>query len=136
MTGPQEKWRANADKVTFAKQFPGLLSDWTAAAGKRIASVTPIEGRSGRVILFDDHTFLVAGPLDPEPADLLAGIFAAADTLRRWYPDAMATLQTLQAEDARLTKEARQEKILGAIRNNARELPGLKDAVAKLLDEL
>lgn len=133
---PQEKWQANMQKVAFAKQFPGLLHDWAEAKGKRIASIVPLAGRPGQVILFDDRTFLVAGLLDPEPADLLNGIAAAEEQLRAWYPDACARLTVLKEKDARLTRQARQEKILGAIRHNARSLPGLKEAIAKLLKEL
>lgn len=133
---PQEKWQANAAKVAFAKQFPGLLHDWAEAKDKRITSVVPLAGRPGQVILFDDRTFLVAGLLDPEPADLINGIVAAAKPLEEWYPEAFARLSALREEDERLTRQARQEKILGAIRHNAKDLPGLKEAIAKLLKEL
>ena len=137
---PQEKWQANMEKVAFAKQFPGLLRDWAEAKGKRIASIVPLSaeggGRPGQVILFDDRTFLVAGLPDPEPADLLNGIAAAARPLEEWYPEAFARLNALKEKDERLTQQARQEKILGAIRHNAGSLPGLKEAIAKLLKEL
>ena len=133
---PQDKWQANMEKVAFAKQFPGLLRDWTEAKGKRIASIVPLAGRPGQVILFDDRTFLVAGLLGPEPADLLNGIVAAAKPLEEWYPEAFARLNELKEKDERLTQQARQEKILGAIRHNAGSLPGLKEAIAKLLKEL
>jgi hypothetical protein len=133
---PQEKWQANMEKVAFAKQFPGLLRDWAEAKGKRIASIVPLAGRPGQVILFDDRTFLVAGLLDPEPADLLNGIVAAAKPLEEWYPEAFARLNELKEKDERLTQQARQEKILGAIRHNAGSLPGLKEAITKLLKEL
>jgi hypothetical protein len=136
MIDPKDKWQANMDKVAFAKAFPGLLPDWAAAAGKRVASVVPLAGRPGQVVLFDDRTFLVAGLADPEPADLLNGIDAASATLRQWYPDAIARLKALHEEDVRLTRQSRQEKILGAIRHNAKDLPGLKEAIAKLLNEL
>ncbi|MEW6325252.1 MAG: hypothetical protein AB1515_07675, partial [Nitrospirota bacterium] len=90
----------------------------------------------GQVILFDDRTFLVAGLLDPEPADLLNGIMAAAQPLRDWYPEAYARLMGLRERDDELTRLSRQEKILGAIRHNAKSLPGLKEAIGKLLKEL
>jgi hypothetical protein len=136
---PQEKWRANAEKVSFAKRFPGLLHDWTEAKGKRILSIVPLSaaggGRPGQVILFDDHTFLVAGLPDPEPADLLNGLFAAGTVLKEWYPDAFTRLIELRARDEQLTQQARVEKIAGAIRHNA-GLPGLQDAVARVLNEI
>lgn len=133
---PQDKWQANMEKVAFAKQFPGLLRDWTDAKGKRIESIVSLDGRPGQVILFDDRTFLVTGLLDPEPADLLNGIMAAAKSLQSWYPEAFARLMELRDKDDELTRLSRQDKILGAIRHNARNLPGLKAAIAKLLDEL
>jgi hypothetical protein len=132
---PQEKWQANMEKVAFAKQFPGLLRDWTEAKGKRIGSVVLLSGRPGQVILFDDRTFLVAGLADPDPADLLNGLFAAETPLRTWYPDAFARLVELRERDERLTQQARVDKIAGAIRHNA-GLPGLKDAVARALQDL
>jgi hypothetical protein len=137
--GPQEKWQANMDKVAFARRFPGLLHDWTEAKGKRIMSIVPLSaaggGRPGQVILFDDRTFLVAGLPDPDPADLLNGLFAAETALREWYPDAFARLIELREQDERLTLQARVGKIAGAIRHNA-GLPGLKEAVTQVLNEL
>lgn len=133
---PQDKWQANMEKVAYAKQFPGLLRDWAEAKGKRVASIVPLAGRPGQVILFDDRTFLVAGLLDPEPADLLNGIMAAAAPLQEWYPEAFARLTALRERDDELTRLSRQDKILGAIRHNAKSLPGLKEAVARLLKEL
>jgi hypothetical protein len=132
---PQEKWQANAEKVAFAKHFPGLLHDWTEAKGKTIVSINPLAGRPGQVILFDDRTFLVAGLLNPEPADLLDGLFAAETPLRAWYPDAFARLIELRERDEQLTQQARVEKIASAIRHNA-GLPGLKEAVARVLKDL
>jgi hypothetical protein len=136
---PQEKWQVNMEKVAFAKRFPGLLHDWTEAKGKRIVSIVPLSaaggGRSGPVIVFDDRTFLVAESADPDPADLLNGIFAAETPLRDWYPEAFARLVALREQDERLTRQARVEKIAGAIRHNA-GLPGLKEAVARALKDL
>jgi hypothetical protein len=143
MMEPQEKWQANMDKVAFAKHFPGLLHDWSEAKGKRIMAVVPLsaagggvsESRHGQVILFDDRTFLVAGWPNPEPADLLNGLFSAEETLREWYPDAFAKLADLRERDKRLTQQARVEKIAGAIRHNA-GLPGLKEAVMQALRDV
>jgi len=123
------------EKVAFAKQFPGLLRDWTEAQGKRIVSVVPLADRPGQVILFDDRTFLVAGLIDLSPADLLNGLFAAAAPLQQWYPDAFAHLIELRERDEALTQQARVEKIASAIRHNA-GLPGLKEAVARALKDL
>jgi hypothetical protein len=132
---PKEKWQANMEKVAFAKRFPGLLHEWTEAKGKRIVSIIHLTGRPGQVIVFDDRTFLVAGLADPDPADLLNGIFAAETPLRDWYPDAFARLVALREQDELLTRRARVEKIAGAIRHNA-GLPGLKEAVARALKDL
>jgi hypothetical protein len=132
---PQEKWQANAEKVAFATCFPGLLHEWSEAKGKRVVSLVSLTGRPGQVILFDDRTFLVTGLLDPEPADLLNGLFAAETPLRAWYPDAFTRLIELREQDERLTQQARVEKIASAIRHNA-ALPGLKEAVTRVLKEL
>ncbi|MBI3622122.1 MAG: hypothetical protein HY208_08055 [Nitrospirae bacterium] len=135
---PQEKWQANMEKVAFAKRFPGLLHDWSEAKGKRILSIIQLTARPGQVILFDDRTFLVAGLAglaDPDPAHLIAGLFAAETPLRDWYPDAFARLVGLRERDDQLTQQARVEKIAGAIRHNA-GLPGLKEAVARALKDV
>lgn len=132
---PQEKWQANMEKVAFAKRFPGLLRDWTDAKGKRIISLVPLTGRPGQVILFDDRTFLVAGLVDPDPADLVIGLFSAEAPLREWYPEAFARLVDLRERDEQLTRQARVEKIASAIRHNA-GLPGLQEAVARALKDL
>jgi len=132
---PNEKWQANMEKVAFARQFPGLLRDWTEAKGKRIASLIPLTGGPGQVILFDDRTFLVAGLAQADPADLINGVFAAETQLRAWYPEAFARLVELRERDERLAQQARVEKIAGAIRHNA-GLPGLQEAVARALKDV
>ena len=43
----EEKWKANLEKVAFMKQFPGLLGNWEALAGKTIKAVIPLKGKQG-----------------------------------------------------------------------------------------
>ncbi len=132
---PEEKWEANRSKVTFALGFPGRLADWQDAVSKTIDAVLPVSLASGSVVLFSDGTFLITPRADAEPALVLAALAAARPRLEPRYPDAYATLDRLIARDREVTRLARLGKILGAIRQNAGDIPELKDAVQRLLND-
>jgi len=64
----EEKWKANLEKVAFMKQFPGLLGNWDALAGKTIKAVIPLKGKQGAAVLVcTDGTFTIVPPMAPEP---------------------------------------------------------------------
>ncbi len=137
MNSVQEKWKANSDKVAYAKSFPGLLNSWKEAEGKGVQSVFSLPDTPGvLVVLFDDSTFIVSGISSVDPAPLLSAIAALRDEIGEQYEDAYRELDELTEHDRELTRQARLENILGAIRNNIRMLPELHERVPELMKKL
>jgi len=131
-----EVWKANREKVAFVKQFPGRLHTWEEIVGKKIEKVIPVPSRPGSVIIFQDCSFVVVSPPDPEPADLLAGLLAARSDLE---PRNVALYQELDGfvqREKDLLRRARLEKILGAVTHNMPAIPELKEELLKLLSKL
>lgn len=128
---PEEKWAANRAKVEFAMAFPGLLRDWEAARGKTVDAV--IDSGAVRAVIFTDDTFTFVPVAEWDPATMVAALAAARPRLERAHADAYATLDRLAARDREVGRRARLEKILGAIRHNAVEIPELKEAVRRLV---
>jgi hypothetical protein len=128
---PEAKWEANRAKVAFARAFPGRLLDWTDAQGKTIDAVVPAPGTA--VVLFTDGTFGLIPVRERDPASVVAALAAARPRLESVRADAYAMLDRLDAKDRELARRARLEKVLGAIRHNAAEIPELKDAVRRLV---
>lgn len=129
-------WKANQEKVAYVKQFPGRLQSWNEAAGKKIEKVIPLTGRSGSVMLFHDRSFVVVPRLDPEPVDLLAGLLAARPELEPGHEDFYRELGRFIQREKDLLRQARLEKILGAVTHNMPSIPELKEALLKLLSKL
>lgn len=133
---PEDKWKANMEKVAFTKQFPGLLLDWSACAGKTIQAVVPLAGRPGAAILiFTDATFSVVPPLAPEPWALGQALIDARGYLEPAHQAAYAEYDRLVKQDKDALKSARLEKIVGAIENNLERIPELKDRLRTLVKE-
>lgn len=128
---PEAKWEANRAKVAFAMAFPGLLFDWKHAQGKTIDAIVPAQETT--VVVFTDGTFAIAPVRELDPASVVAALAAARPRLEAVRAEAYATLDRLDATDRELARRARMEKVLGAIRHNAREIPELKDAVRRLV---
>lgn len=131
----QKKWEANADKVAFAKSFPGRLFSWEEAAGKTIERVARVEGRPAGMIVFSDHTFILIPTPDVEPADLIQAILTARPFLEARYKEAYEGLDQRILLDRELTRQARLENIMGAIRNNLPRIPELKERLRLFLEE-
>lgn len=129
---PNEKWEANREKVAFARAFPGRLASWADAVGRTVEAVVP--SGNDAVVLFADGAFLIAPNQDPEPAALLAALAAARPRLAARHGEAFGALDRLTDRDRELTRRAKLNNILGAIRHNAAEIPELKEAVRRLLD--
>lgn len=127
---PEEKWAANREKVAFAMTFPGLIREWTDAQGKTVDTI--VESGDTRVVIFTDHTFAFVPSRDLDPAAVVAALAAARPRLERVHAGAYAELDRLAARDRELSRRARLENILGAIRHNAADIPELKDAVRRL----
>jgi hypothetical protein len=128
---PEAKWEANRAKVAFALAFPGLLADWKDAQGKTIDAVVPAGETTA--VLFTDGTFGLIPVRERDPASVVAALAAARPRLESFHADAYGTLDGLEARDRELARRARVEKVLGAIRHNAVEMPELKDAVRRLV---
>jgi hypothetical protein len=128
---PEAKWEANRAKVAFAMAFPGLLLDWKDAQGKTVDAV--VQAPDSTVVLFTDGTFGLIPVREQDPASVVAALAAARPRLESLRADAYATLDNLEARDREVGRRARLEKILGAIRYNAGEIPELKDAVRRLV---
>lgn len=130
----EKKWKINAEKVAFAKTFPGRLIDWTSAEGKKIERVVAA-GPSSVVVLFSDGTFVVTASPDLEPADLIAALLAARPFLESYHAKAYEALDQYIASDKETQRMARLENIMGAIRNNLPQIPELKEELRRFLDE-
>jgi hypothetical protein len=131
-----EVWKANREKVDFVRQFPGRLHTWDESAGKKIEKVIALPGRSGSILIFQDRSFVVVSKLDPEPADLLAGLLAARPELESVSPTFYQELDSFIRREKDLLHRARLEKILGAVTHNMRSIPELKEELLKLLSKL
>jgi len=133
---PEDKWKANMEKVAFMKKFPGLRVNWDSLVGKTIESVTSIKGTVGdAVLIFDDGSFVVTPPLKPEPSDLREALHRARHQLEPKHPQAYAEYDRLAAKDKAAQRAARLENILGAIHNNLPHIPELKDRLKELVEE-
>lgn len=132
----EEKWKANQKKVSFMKQFPGLLTSWENANGKTIQAVKPLPSKPHTAVLvFSDGCFTIAPPPAPEPWDLGQGLQAARAELAPTHPEAFAEYDRLVQQDQRALRNARAEKIIGAIQNNLEKIPELKDQIRQLVLE-
>jgi diglucosylglycerate octanoyltransferase len=133
---PEDKWKANIEKVAFMKCFPGLITNWAATAGKTIEAVRPLKGKEGAaVIIFTDGSFIPTPPLGPEPWELGEALHAARPLVERVHHDAYVHYDRLLAKDKEAVRAARLEKILGAIRNNLDQIPELRERLKQLVQE-
>jgi diglucosylglycerate octanoyltransferase len=134
--GPEDKWKANAEKVAFMKRFPGLLSSWDQWRGKTVEAVEPMPQKAGGAVLIaTDGSFTVAPPLAPEPAELREALAAGRAVLERHHRDAYTEYDALALRDRDATRKARLENILGAIQNNLKDIPELKDRIRDLVKQ-
>ena len=132
----EDKWKANLDKVAFAKQFPGLLGTWKEARGKTITAVVPLKSKPEEVVvIFSDGSFLLAPPHTPEPWELTDGLSEARSILESSHREAFAEYDRLVVKDREETRTARMDKIVGAIQNNLDQIPELKDRIKALVKE-
>jgi hypothetical protein len=132
----EDKWKANLEKVAFAKRFPGLLLEWQACSGKTVEAVTPLTGKQGAaVVTFTDGTFFVAPPLAPEAWELGQALVDARQYLEPRHREAYKEYDRLAKKDKDALRLARLEKIIGAIQNNVDQIPELKDRLKALVQE-
>jgi hypothetical protein len=132
----QAKWKANQDKVSFLKQFPGLLTSWRQTIGHTILHVRVLKSKPQRaVLIFSDGSFAVVSSPASEPQELTAGLLEARDLIEPLHPKAFVEYDRLDQLDKNAGQRARMENILGAIRNNLEQIPDLKDHIKQLVDE-
>jgi hypothetical protein len=133
---PEDKWKANMEKVAFMKRFPGLITTWEAIAGKTVETVRPLRGKDGAAVLvFTDGSFIPTPPLAPEPWELGEALHAARPYVERIHHEAYAHYDVLLAKDKEALQAARLEKILGAIHNNLDQIPELRQRLKQLVQE-
>ena len=87
----------------------------------------------GAVLIFSDHSFVVAGPVAIDPRELKEGVSVARTALESKYPEAFAEYDRLDHIDKEAGRLARLENILGAIQNNLDHIPELKDRIRSLV---
>jgi hypothetical protein len=131
-----DKWKLNRKKNEFARSCPGLLSSPAEARGKTVEKVIPLTKQGDLVILFEGGFFLIATFNPVMPPELLEGLALLRESIEPVYPDFYRELDRMATEDRELSRLAKLENILGAIRNNAKNLPELKDALKKALADL
>jgi hypothetical protein len=132
----EDKWKANLEKVAFMKAFPGLLGSWDALKGKTIEAVIPLKGKQGAAaIICTDGTFTVAPPMMTEPYELGETLTAGRSFLEPKHGPAYREYDRLAKRDKDALKQARLEKIIGAIQNNLEQIPELKERLKALVKE-
>lgn len=132
----KKKWQANIDKVAFAKAFPGRQTEWQAAVGKTVEAAMPIPtAEKSTALIFTDGDFIIVPKLKDTPKEILFALGEAKPVLERFHSEAYQTLEELTARDRELTRRARMERIVDAVRNNLETMPDLKAALKKVLDE-
>jgi len=132
----EDKWKANLEKVAFMKQFPGLLGSWEALKGRTIEAVIPLKGKQGAAaIICSDGTFLVAPPMATEPYELGETLTVGRSLLEPKHGNAYGVYDRLAKNDKEALRQARLEKILGAIENNLEQIPELKERLKALVKD-
>ncbi|SPP63043.1 hypothetical protein [Nitrospira lenta] len=132
----EEKWKANQEKVAFAKEFPGLTLDWKTCEGKTVHAVLPLTGKQGAaVIVYTDGAFTIVPPLAPEAWEFGQALIDARAQLEPKHPAAYVAYDRLAKKDKDALKSARADKIIGAIENNLEQIPELKDRLKALVKE-
>jgi hypothetical protein len=132
----EEKWKANLEKVAFMKRFPGLLGSWEGLKGKTIETVIPLKGKLGAAaIICTDGTFTVAPPMAIEPYQLGETLTVGRSVLEPTHGNAYREYDRLVKKDKDALRQARLEKILGAIENNLEQIPELKARLKALVKE-
>ncbi len=130
----EAKWKANQEKASFLKAFPGLLPSWDKTIGQTVQHIIPFSSSTGSaVIVFSNSTFGIAAPLSVEPRDVKDGVASAREILEPQHPEAFVEYDRLSHVDQEAGRLARMENILGAIHNNVDAIPELKDHIRSLV---
>lgn len=134
MSSTEAKWKANQKKVAFRKRFPGLVTSWAQIEGHTVKRVVPLPAKAGSaVLIFSDDRFAIVTPAEPESLDIAAGLVAIRPFLESTYPEAYAEYDSLVVDDREAMRAARLENIIGAIQNNMKDIPELRDRLRGLM---
>jgi hypothetical protein len=131
-----DKWRLNKKKNDFTKSCPGFLTALSEAEGKTVLKILPLTKKGESIMLFEGGFFLIVGFGPVMPPELLEGLELLREFIQPVYPDFYREFDRLSAEDKELSHLAKLENILGAIRNNAKNLPELKEALKEAISDL
>lgn len=131
-----DKWRLNRKKNEFAKSCPGFLTSLSDAQGKTVEKVISLTKEGDSVILFTGGFFLIGSFGPVMPPEFLETLNLLREFIEPVYPDFYRELDRMSTEDRELSRLAKLENILGAIRNNAKNLPELKEALKKAISDL
>ena len=114
----------------------GVTGAWEALKGKTIEAVIPLKGKQGAAaIICSDGTFTVAPPMMTEPYELGETLTAGRALLEPKHRNAYVEYDRLAKQDKDALKQARLEKIIGAIENNLEQIPELKERLKALVKE-
>lgn len=132
----ERKWQSNMEKVNFANAFPGRKKEWDEAVGKTIEAAVPFKAHTeGVVVVFSDGDFLIASKPPDTPQTVIASLEAARTRLDKFHAEAYERLDDLTERDREMSRLARMERIVDAVRNNMGEIPELRAALKELLSD-
>ena len=131
---PQDKWKANQEKVAFVKSFPGLLSPWAQTHGLTVETSIPFPDQKPytALVLSEGH-FGISPPLQDEPQLLTTGLQLVRPYLEKSRPEAFKEYDRLHALDQETGRQVRLENIINAITNNVASMPELKSRIRDLV---
>jgi len=99
-------------------------------------AVIPLKGKQGAAaIICTDGTFTVAPPMAAEPYELGETLIAGRSLLEVTHAHAYQEYDRLAKNDKDALRQARLEKIIGAIENNLEQIPELKERLKALVKE-
>ena len=131
---PNDKWKANQDKVALLKSFPGLLASWENSRGLTLEYTVPFPDKKPYTsLVFSNGRFGISSPLVQEPQLLTSGLQLVRPHLENRYPDSFQEYDRLHAVDQEIGRQLRLENILNAIDHNVASLPELKSRIRDLV---
>ncbi|MGD9852183.1 MAG: hypothetical protein AB7T38_13030 [Nitrospirales bacterium] len=131
---PQDKWKANQEKVAFVKSFPGLASTWVQAHGLTVETSIPFpDQKPYTALIFSQGHFGVCSPLQDEPQLLTMGLHLVRPVLEKTQPEGFKEYDRLHALDQETGRQVRLENIINAIANNVASIPELKSRIRDLV---
>jgi hypothetical protein len=130
----EKKWQSNQEKVAFANAFPGLKSDWEPLLGRKLLAAVEFKAHSeGVVLVFEEGAFTIASRPPETPQSQIAALEAARSEIEAFHAESYRKLDELSQRDREMTRLARMERILDAVKNNMEEIPELQSALREIV---